>query len=70
MNTPYKKTRNYLHYTLGYPIHVVNKIMKRFAPAVSLEEAGAVIQDNWDDFMDFYGSVKDEYKHKRKNFAK
>lgn len=77
----YKKTSNYLHYTLGFTIPDANKIIKRFGilcgkpfPSdtkndkyisrmyYSLYVTGEYIQQHWDEFMKFYGSVKKDYK--------
>lgn len=72
----YKKTFNYLHWSLGYPITIANKIMKRFLKFkeqefTDLDSAGIYVQNNWDDFMNYYGAVlKEQYKNERKQFKK
>lgn len=83
----YKKTMNYLHYTLGYSISIANKIIKRYGinnhikypsnseeenyvnnRTKSLNETGILIQYHWNDFMEFYGQVKEQYRNSpRKN---
>lgn len=77
----YKKTSNYLHYTLSFPIKTVNKMIKRFGKSVDIDFptdtqdrsyqssykvalgiTGDYIQDNWQAFMDFYGTIKNDYE--------
>lgn len=72
-----KKTVNYLHYTLHYPIKTARKIVWAYGKTIGIEklagsdgEAGFIsigesIQADWDKFMIFYGTIKDSYKKSR-----
>jgi len=74
----YKKTLNYLIFTLNFNKHQANSIINRYAKAVigitkpdewSLPQwylhVGKDIQNNWQMFMQFYGSIKSEYPQQR-----
>jgi hypothetical protein len=69
----YKKTRNYLHYKLKYKISQSNAIIRRYGASIGhpyklpvtdayYESMGVIIQDDWQKFMEFFGSIKHEYK--------
>ena len=77
MDPNYKKTRNYLVYSLGYSINQSHGIFRRYAVSKGIQnpskitekfyhKIGALIQNDWNDFMQFYGSIKKEYKRKYK----
>ena len=70
----YKKTMNYLTFTLGYQHKVANKIIRRYGNEILKEakppndttqiyyvEICKHIQANWQSFMDFYGTIKTIY---------
>jgi hypothetical protein len=73
MKPEYKKTLNYLQYTLGYKKRTCNKIIARYGKEIMkidipadksnyLSPIGVHIQSHWQDFMDFYGTIKEVYK--------
>lgn len=77
MDPQYKKTRNYLVYSLGYSISQSHEIFRRYALSRNIQipkkikekfyyHIGFLIQNDWDSFMKFYGSIKKEYKRKYK----
>ena len=77
MKPEYKKTLNYLQYTLGYKKRACNKIIARYGKDVMgieipadknepyLGPIGVHIQSHWQEFMDFYGTVKGCYMNSR-----
>ena len=79
----YKKTTNYLRYNLNYNVHQARSIIAQYGKqivgyvkpqgtyyAVEVEYFKAIcdhIQQNWQEFMDFYGTIKDNYPKDRPN---
>lgn len=65
----YKKTVNYL-YSIGYRRCVADSIILRWGTGLACkdkERIGDDIQENWKDFMEFYGKIKHELRPLRRN---
>jgi hypothetical protein len=68
----YRRTRNYLHFKLGFSVQTSHKIMKRYTGDgfTTLQEAGMKIQSDWTAFMEWWGTNKTVYANSSRNGQK